>query len=174
MRVSHFGVCVFFSSLTAVEVFGAFAIRHSIYSDPYVFWFLLGASVLTFCFAVLYGKYYIITDFGIVHKLMGIRFRITPWEDIIDIMCVTHQAEKGNGRVLLVTTKKGNAYRPEEHGAYAGLIRQKGFEKDWIFRGSVFMLNCNNNSIKEVIAYIESYYGPIDYNYFERTEKRKQ
>ena len=133
MRVSRFGICAFFASLTAAEVFGAFAIYHSAYNDPYVFWFLLMGAVLTFGFVILYGKYYVITELGIVHKLMGIRFRMTPWEDIIDIMCVTHQAEKGNGRVLMVTTKKGNVYRPEEHGVNAGLIRQKGFERDWIF-----------------------------------------
>ena len=170
MRVSRFGSCAFFASLTATEALIAFAVFHN---DPYVFWFLLMGAVLFFGFVVLYGKYYVVTELGIVHKLMGFSFHVTQWSDIIDIMCIPHQSEKGNGRVLMVTTKTGKIYRPEKQGVNAGLIRQKGFERDWLLRGRLFMLTCSNNNIKEVIACVESYYGPINYNYYEKAENQK-
>ena len=168
MRISRFGTCGFFAGLAAATFCAAVMFR----AEPYVFGFLLfGAGILA-ALALFFGKYHVLSEAGIVHKLLGIPFRKTPWSEVKDIMCLPHQAERGKGKVLMVTTQKGRVYRPEERGSNAGYIRQKGFEKDWLFGRNLFMLDCSGKDIDQVIAFVESCYGAIDYHYFRAERGR--
>ena len=50
------------------------------------------------------GKYYVLTDQGIEHKFLGIRYRTTQWDEIGDVMRSRHpQRTQGKEQVLVIT-----------------------------------------------------------------------
>lgn len=52
------------------------------------------------------GKYYVLTDQGIEHKFLGIRYRTTQWDEIGDVMRSRHpQRTQGKEQVLVITRK---------------------------------------------------------------------
>ena len=64
------------------------------------------------------GKYYVLTDQGIEHKFLGIRYRTTQWDEIGDVMRSRHpQRTQGKEQVLVITRKGAKVLRED---AFAG------------------------------------------------------
>lgn len=60
------------------------------------------------------GKYYVLTDQGIEHKFLGIRYRTTQWDEIGDVMRSRHpQRTQGKEQVLVITRKGAKVLRED-------------------------------------------------------------
>ena len=84
------------------------------------------------------GKYYVLTDQGIEHKFLGIRYRTTQWDEIGDVMRSRHpQRTQGKEQVLVITRKGAKVLRED---AFAGSkLFYPQFVPGWI-RGDRFVI----------------------------------
>lgn len=129
--------------------------------------YILFISSLFLLAAICFGKYYILTEYGIRHKFLGICYRTTTWTEIRDIMRVYNQSgERGRPRVLMVTTNTASqVYRPNE----TGYIETNKFFCEWL-TGKVFMLRSPYPRIADqIVTYVEAHYGTLDYDFFQKT-----
>ena len=68
------------------------------------------------------GKYYVLTDQGIEHKFLGIRYRTTQWDEIGDVMRSRHpQRTQGKEQVLVITRKGAKVLREDAFAVCARL-----------------------------------------------------
>ena len=160
MRISHFGSASFFCVVAIIMLFlGIFFDFDMLSANVFVCF----CATVQIVFAIICGKYHILTEKGIQHKFLGICYRRTNWDEIKDIMLVYQQTgEKGHPKTLMFTTKEAPVYRPDA----SGYIKTKGFERDW-FCGKLFSIRFESKNAEKILWYIEKYYGPLDYNFFE-------
>ena len=164
MRISHFGAASFFGAVAIIELFlGVLGNFDGILSVNVFICFCAAGNIV---FALIYGKYHVFTEKGIQHKLLGICYRTTKWDEIKDIMLVYQQTgERGCPKTLMFTTKEAPVYRPDA----SGYIKNKGFNRDW-FCGKLFSVRFDDKKTSEkILWYIEKYYGSLDYNFFGST-----
>lgn len=165
MRISHFGVSCFFFVFSSIMAITPRLLQTNGYNmDWFVNAFIYFCAIIMLFFAILYGRYYILTEQSINHKLLGICYRKTYWQDIRDVMYVYQQTgEKYKPRTLMFTTKHGNVYRPDK----SGYIKDNNFHIDWLL-GKIFMIRCDDlKSRTTIIPYVEAHYGKIDYSFEE-------
>lgn len=60
-----------------------------------------------------------VTREGIYHDWLGLRYRFTPWEEIIDISRATRPR---NGAVILLTRRGARVFTPDDYRATYGMI----------------------------------------------------
>ena len=96
-------------------------------------------ALVGFVLSLVFAKSYTLCEKGIKHKLFGICFKVTPWNEIQDVMCVYMQTgDRYNTPTLMFTTKRGKVYRPDESG-YIPKAQRKAFYKEWLC-GRIFMV----------------------------------
>ena len=129
-------------------------------------------ALVGFVLSLVFAKSYTLCEKGIKHKLFGICFKVTPWNEIQDVMCVYMQTgDRYNTPTLMFTTKRGNVYRPDETG-YVPYPQKKRFLKEWLLQGKMFMIYCAPKKWgPEVVRFVEEHYGPLDYDFVAEKEK---
>ena len=86
-------------------------------------------------------------------------------------MRVYNQAFTHGMMTLMVTTTQGHVYRPDEKG-YIPPAQRRAFFREWI-AGKSFMIDCSGKkSGPKILAYVEKYYGPLDYDFVAEREKQ--
>lgn len=128
-------------------------------------------ALVGFVLSLVFAKSYTLCEKGIKHKLFGICFKVTPWNEIQDVMCVYMQTgDRYNTPTLMFTTRRGNVYRPDESG-YVPKAQRKAFYKEWLC-GRVFMVPYPlKKGTQRFLAIVEKYYGPLDYDFVAEKEK---
>ena len=161
MRISHFGAFSFFAGTAVLEIVLPFIVK---FDEWYVIAFVHFCAVINLVFGIIYGKYHVLTEKGIQHKFLGICYRRTSWDHIKDIMLVYQQTgERGRPKTLMLTKEDGIVYRPDA----SGYIKEKGFTIQWL-RGKILSIRCDDKkTAHKILWYVENYYGPLDYNFFE-------
>ncbi len=165
MRISHFGTALFFAVFGIIELL--LGIWDKFDGMLSVKVFIVFCAVINFVFAFVYGKYYFFDTDGIQHRLLGICYRRTMWNEIKDIMLVYQQTgERGRPKTLMFTTKDAPIYRPDA----SGYIKDKGFYSDWIC-GKLFSIRLDEKKEGgKILGYIEKYYGQLNYNFFDSSK----
>ena len=111
------------------------------------------------------GKYYVLTDQGIEHKFLGIRYRTTQWDEIGDVMRSRHpQRTQGKEQVLVITRKGAKVLRED---AFAGSkLFYPQFVPGWI-RGDRFVIRLTDvRNADKILPYVQARYGRLDYDCF--------
>lgn len=116
--------------------------------------------IVLLCFAIRYFFYPVLTEAGIEHKFLGIRYRLTRWDEIKDVMRVPSGTYPF--RVLVVTTTRGTVRRPNQYGIVKG---RKVLSE--LCSGKTFSIECDNTGRRrEVIPYVREHYGALNYDFF--------
>ena len=111
------------------------------------------------------GKYYVLTDQGIEHKFLGIRYRTTQSDEIGDVMRSRHpQRTQGKEQVLVITRKGAKVLRED---AFAGSkLFYPQFVPGWI-RGDRFVIRLTGvRNADKILPYVLARYGRLDYDCF--------
>lgn len=137
---------------------------------PFSIVFSVIYSLLVLYLAWAGGKYYILTDKGIEHKLWGICYRKTAWDEIEDVaLCELPVAVSYRFRGLIVTRKGTTVYRPNEYLPKPTKRFYRHFLPDWI-RGRLFLLRTNDvKNGDRILPFIVEHYGLLDYDWFKET-----
>ena len=101
------------------------------------------------------GKYYVLTDQGIEHKFLGIRYRTTQWDEIGDVMRSRHpQRTQGKEQVLVITRKGAKVLRED---AFAGSkLFYPQFVPGWI-RGDRFVIRLTDvRNADKILPYVQT------------------
>lgn len=116
-------------------------------------------------------RYPVLTETGIRRTFAGIGYRFVPWPEVRDVMRVYNQAFTHGMMTLMITTTQGHVYRPDEKG-YIPPAQRRAFFREWI-AGKSFMIDCSGKkSGPKIVAYVEKYYGPLDYDFVAEREKQ--
>lgn len=116
-------------------------------------------------------RYPVLTETGIRRTFAGIGYRFVPWSEVRDVMRVYNQAFTHGMMTLMVTTTQGHVYRPDEKG-YIPPAQRRAFFREWI-AGKSFMIDCSGKkSGPKIVAYVEKYYGSLDYDFVAEREKQ--
>ena len=101
-------------------------------------------------------RYPVLTETGVRRTFAGIGYRFVPWSEVRDVMRVYQQTgTRGNPLTLMVTTRQGNVYRPDEKG-YIPPAQRRAFFREWI-AGKSFMIDCSGKkSGPKIVAYVEN------------------
>lgn len=114
-------------------------------------------------------RYPVLTETGIRRTFAGIGYRFVPWPEVRDVMRVYNQAFTHGMMTLMITTTQGHVYRPDEKG-YIPPAQRRAFFREWI-AGKSFMIDCSGKkSGPKIVAYVEKYYGPLDYDFVAERE----
>ena len=74
------------------------------------FCWMCGLIFLTY--SLIYGKKYSFSSEGIEHRLLGVCFRKTSWEDVSSVMRL-YVGDRGFSTGFLFTTKQGTIQKPD-------------------------------------------------------------
>lgn len=121
--------------------------------------FFYALSVVMLLLSCSCLRTYVLTEKGILHYLFGIRYRVTPWPDIQDILRVYLNPKKGIE--LLVIRQGTQILRPRTRGWNKGLI--VGNFRTQIFptlTGKLFTLR----DTPEILDCIRLYYGELNFD----------
>lgn len=117
-------------------------------------------------------KYYILSENGISHRIFGIAYRTTLWEDICDIMCLRDPTERSKQPFLVINCNPDKIHRPK-NSMDRGLMHvefKNDLYVDWL-RGDVFFLRCGKEQmIHEVIPFVRLHYGEMDYSMYSESK----
>ena len=103
--------------------------------------------------------------------IVWLGYRFVPWPEVRDVMRVYNQAFTHGMMTLMITTTQGHVYRPDEKG-YIPPAQRRAFFREWI-AGKSFMIDCSGKkSGPKIVAYVEKYYGPLDYDFVAEREKQ--
>lgn len=171
LRVSNFGQSISFSGMGLVGFLGVrlvFRSPESLNGDVslyrfttfYLYLCILGMLL----FALAAAKYYILSEQGIAHKIFGICFHLTKWDEICDVTHIPQQfGDRHSPPVIMFTVDPKLKYRPNERG----VVTQKEFNRDWLWHHRLFMVDVKKRQKEQLFAIIQQYYGQIDYDYYE-------
>lgn len=175
LRVSRFGQSIGFAGMGLIGLICirlAFRSPDSLNGDISLYRFTV--IYLYFCilgfllFALAAAKYYILSERGIEHKLFGICFCLTTWDEVCDVMYIPQQqGDRRSPPVMMFTVDPKLKYRPNEKG----IVTQKGFRRDWLWRRRLFMVDVKRKQKDQLFAIIRLYYGEVDYDYYEQKRK---
>lgn len=129
-------------------------------------------ALVSLVFAWACGKYYILTDEGIEHKLCGIRYRTTRWDEIEDIALCELPIECGKRfQGLLISVKGGRVYRPSAYLPRRTKAYFRQFLPDW-FHGRLFIIRTHDvSNAKKILPFVLAHYGKPDYDQFKEENK---
>lgn len=113
----------------------------------------MGLPVLILWLSCL--RCFYLTPEGILHTWCGIRYRMTPWEDVESVMQVRFWR---NCPGLWVTKKGAKRLLPEPNGYMSGGSFRDNMR--WL-AGDYFILSDR----PEVVAYVEKYHGKLAFYY---------
>lgn len=175
LRISNFGQSFAFSGMALAGFIGvrfAFRSPESLNGDVSLYRFtmiyLYSCILVMLLFAQAAAKYYILSERGIEHKIFGICFRLTRWNEICDVMHIPQQqGDRRSPPVIMFTVDPKLKYRPNERG----VVTQKEFSRDWLWRHRLFMVDIKRRQKEQLFAIIRRYYGEIDYDYYEWKNK---
>lgn len=127
------------------------------------YWILIVSFVLIGLYSVglvcSFFRTFLLTEEGIVHKLFGVRYRMTPWSDIRDISRVCMAPKRG--LEILVIRKCAEILRPRTRGLDKGLV-VGSIRTQMIptMTGKMFVLR----DTPEILECIRLYYGDLDFD----------
>lgn len=118
------------------------------------------------------GKYYVLTGEGIEHKLCGILYRTTHWDEIEDIALCELPIECGKRfQGLLISAKDGRVYRPSAYLPRRTKAYFRHFLPDWL-RGKLFIIRTHNvSNSDQILSFLAAHYGKPDYDQFKEENK---
>ena len=160
IRASERGVSIVFFALATINEVLSFLVpsmREALRKgslDVVILWYVIALAVpLGFGLSCL--RCFYLTPEGILHTWCGIRYRMTPWEDVESVMQVRFWR---NCPGLWVTKKGAKRLLPEPNGYMSGGSFRDNMR--WL-AGDYFRLSDR----PEVVAYVEKYHGKLAFYY---------
>lgn len=111
------------------------------------------------------AKYYVLTQEGIEHKIFGIRYRTTLWDDVQDVMRSKHPTQGNPNQMVLVFTKKGTQVLRQE--AFLGTKAfWSQFLPGWL-KGDRFVIRLTGMQEPErILQYVQAHHK-LDFDDFQ-------
>ena len=139
-------------------------------------------GLLFLAFSIVYGKRYSFSCGGIEHRILGVSFRKTAWEDVSCIMRL-YTGDRSGSTGFLFTTKQGTNQKPnvrmqsEKTPINTCLknittgrtpidlcFKKSGFGREWLVGKHFFVQQFWPKQEKEILPILIKFYGKLDFD----------